>query len=289
VLSDYHVHLRPDGPQATAESYFTAANADRYLAEAAERGISELGVSEHIHRFSAALSIWRHPFWVEQAVDDLDAYCDFVAASDLKLGIEADFVAGAEDRIANLLDAHPFDYVIGAVHFIADGAVDQDRWDVWELEHRDPDRVWARYFEHLAEAARSGLYDVLAHPDLVKVWGAGRPRPTVDPRRFYEPAVAAIAEAGVAVEISTAGLRKPVNEIYPSREFASLCVEAGVPFSLSSDAHVPEHVGHAYDLALEMMSSVGIEEICVFEGRQRRLEPLGAEVPGAEAGAEASR
>jgi len=275
VLTDYHVHLRPDEPGTAAEGHFTAENVARYRAAADEAGIAELGVSEHVHRFRQALEVWRHPFWVEQATDDLDAYVDFLARAGLRVGIEADYVSGAEERIEEMLAAREFDYVIGSVHFIGEGAVDQDRWDVWAYEGHDPDRIWGRYFEELAKAARSGLYDVLAHPDLVKVWGEERAMPVADPRTFYEPAVAAIAEAGVAVEVSTAGLRKPIGEIYPARGFAELCVEAGVPFTLSSDAHLPDQVGFAYPAALEFMESLGIEEICVFEGRKRRSEPLG--------------
>ena len=116
---------------------------------------------------------------------------------------------------------------------------------------------------------------MIAHPDLVKVWGAGRPGPDRDPRHYYEPAVAAIAEAGVAAELSTAGLRKPVGELYPSEPFARMLAEAGVPFALSSDAHLPEEVGYAYDRAVQLLGSIGVGEIAVFEGRQRRMEPLG--------------
>ncbi len=275
MLTDYHVHLRPDEPDTPPEAYFTDANAKRYREAADAAGIAELGIAEHIHRFSQSLEIWRHPFWVEQAIDDLDAYCEFLVASDLKVGIEADYVAGAEERIRDLLEARPFDFVIGSVHFVGDSSVDQDRWDVWEAEGHDPDRVWSRYFEQLAHAARSGLYDTMAHPDLVKVWGAGRPGPDRDPRRYYEPAVAAIADAGVAVEVSTAGLRKPIGEMYPASGFAELCVEAEIPFTLSSDAHRPDEIGYAYEEAVEFMRELGIEEICIFEGRRRTLEPLG--------------
>ena len=165
--------------------------------------------------------------------------------------------------------------MVGSVHFIGEGSVDQDRWDVWEIEAQDPDRVWARYFEQVAASAASGLFDVIAHPDLVKVWGIDRPLPAGDLRRFYEPAVEAIAAAGVAVEVSTAGLRKPVGEIYPARGFAELCVDAGVPFALSSDAHVPEHLGFGYDQAVDFMRDLGIGELSVFEGRERRMEELG--------------
>jgi histidinol-phosphatase (PHP family) len=274
VLTDYHVHLRPDELSATAADYFTEANVERYLEAAAEAGIAELGASEHIHRFTQALDIWRHPFWIEQAQDDLGAYSEFVASTPLRLGIEMDFVPGREDRIAAVLDSQPFDYVIGSVHFVGDFAVDDDEYDIWSCES-DPDRLWKRYFETIAEAARSGLYDILAHPDLVKVWGAERPRPVRDPRFFYEPAVEAIADAAVAVEVSTAGWRKPAAELYPADAFAAMCVDAGAAFALSSDAHVPEDVGHEYDRAVKEMRGWGIEEICVFERRERRLEPLG--------------
>ncbi len=275
MLTDYHVHLRPDDDDGPPErSAFTPENAERYLVAAAEAGVAELGCSEHVYRFSAALEIWRHPFWEEQARDDLDAYCDFVRTTSLKLGLEMDFVPGAEDRTRNLLERHDFDYVLGSVHFVGDRAVDHEGWDMWELRG-DPDTVWRRYFESLAEAARSGLFDILAHPDLVKIWGRARPRPTRDPRFYYEPAVEAIAESGVAVEVSTAGLRKPVGEIYPAPEFAAMCVEAGTAFALSSDAHLPDDVGRDYDRAVEEMRGWGVDRIAVFERRERRLEALG--------------
>jgi histidinol-phosphatase (PHP family) len=277
MLTDYHLHLRPDEPDTTPERYFTAENVERYRKAAAAAGIDELGVSEHVYRFTQGLALWRHPFWEEQARDDLGAYCEFVRSAELKLGIECDFVPGAEDRTASLLEAHDFDYVVGSVHFVGEAAVDHEGWDVWE-GRGDADEVWCRYFEALAECARSGLFDILAHPDLVKVWGRARPMPERDPRHYYEPAVEAIAESGIAVELSTAGLRKPVGELYPAPAFAAMCVEAGVPFALSSDAHLPEQVGFGYDRALELLADLGVGEISVFARRRRRLEPLPARV-----------
>jgi histidinol-phosphatase (PHP family) len=279
MLTDYHVHLRPDVWDSPAERYFTGANAERYRAVAEERGIAELGVSEHIHRFSQALDIWQHPWWRQWARDDVDAYCAFVREeTDLRLGIEADFLPGREDRIANFLDARDWDYVLGSVHFLRDEAVDMEgEWDLW-MRGESPEKVWRRYFETLAEGARTGLFDVMAHPDLVKIWGPpprGRPLPDGDLRRFYELAVEAFAEAGVAVEVSTAGLRKPVGRIYPERELLEMALEAGCPVALSSDAHQPDQVGHGYDRALELLADLGVRELCVFEGRARRLEPVG--------------
>jgi histidinol-phosphatase (PHP family) len=284
VLTDYHTHLRPDDIEATAERYFTATNAERYREAAGERGIVELGVSEHIHRFRQALEVWQHPFWQENALDDLDDYCQFVRQdTDLRLGIEADFIPGAEDRTANLLQARDFDYVVGSVHFLRDRSLDMDEWSVWS-EARSAEDVWRRYFQTLGEAARSGLFDILAHPDLVKVWGPAHPTrparllPEGDLRRYYELAMDGIAEAGIAVEVSTAGLRKRAQELYPAPAFLEMCLEAGCPVALSSDAHRPEDIGADYEQALELLERLGVGELCVFEHRQRRLEEIGAGV-----------
>jgi histidinol-phosphatase (PHP family) len=278
VLTDYHVHLRPDDEDTPPARYFTAANAERYRVAAEERGIAELGVSEHIHRFTQALGIWEHPWWRHWARDDVDSYCAFVREeTDLKLGIEADYVSGREDRIARFLEEREWDYVIGSVHFVRDAAVDLEgpEWEhVWGRGD-SADRVWQRYFETLAEAARSGLYDVMAHPDLVKVWGSARPLPERDPRHYYEPAVEAMLDAGVAMEVSTAGLRKPVGELYPGPALLDMALDAGLPIALSSDAHQPGQIGHAYEDTVERLRAAGVSELCVFERRERRMEPLG--------------
>src|SRR6185312_15321049 len=141
-LTDYHLHLRPDDAAATPERYFTSANAEVYREAADARGISELGVSEHIYRFVRE-------------------------ETDLRLGIEMDFVAGAEDRTAALLDARDLDYVVGSVHFISEseGAVDMEPFTAWDPKdpRRSPERVWGRYFEAVAASARSGLFDIIAH------------------------------------------------------------------------------------------------------------------------------
>lgn len=276
MLTDYHVHLRPDdaGRDSAAEA-FSTANAERYREAAGERGIEELGVAEHVYRFSAALDVWRHPMWEGYAVDDLDAYCSFVREqTDLKLGIEADFVPGREERMRALLEERDWDYVIGSIHFIAEGALDYDKFDVWN-SGRSPDHVWRTYFTWLGELADSGMYDVLAHPDLVKHWGKERPWPEKDLRFYYDLAMEKIADSGIAVEVSTAGLRKPVGEIYPSSAFLEMVVDAGNPIALSSDAHTIEHLGYGYEEAVQFLADHGVDELAVFERRKVRLEPVG--------------
>jgi histidinol-phosphatase (PHP family) len=275
VLTDYHVHLRPDEPGTTADKYFTAANAERFKLVAQERGVSELGVSEHVYRFAAALDVWQHDLWKASAVDDLDEYVEFLGEQGLRRGIEADFIPGREDRIATMLQARDFDYVIGSVHFLGDLAVDHLGWDIWDHTTADPDKIWRRYFETLGECGRSGLFDILAHPDLVKVWGGRRPAPSGDLRRFYELAIDGIVEGGAAIEVSTAGLRKPVGELYPADGFLAMCVEAGCDFTISSDAHVPGDLASHYDEAVHLLAAHGVNELTVFNGRERRKEPIG--------------
>jgi histidinol-phosphatase (PHP family) len=209
----------------------------------------------------------------------VDAYCDFVRSHGLKLGIEADFLPGREDRVENFLDGRPWDYVVGSVHFMGEDAVDlhgEPDWssyDIWR--EGNPERVWSRYFETLGEAARTGMFDILAHPDLVKVFGARVPVPEGDLRRFYERAMDGISESDVAVEVSTAGLRKPVAEIYPAAPFLEMCLEAGRPVALSSDAHTPELLGYEYERAVEWLDGLGVRELAVFSARTRTLEPIG--------------
>jgi histidinol-phosphatase (PHP family) len=278
TLTDYHTHLRPDEAGTDASKYFTERNVARYVERAAELGIAELGFSEHVYRFREALSVWQHPFWVEQAVDSLDGYVEFLlsmrdAGYEVKIGLELDFVPGREEELAAILEGRPFDYVIGSVHFIADRAVDHDGYDAWRRSN--PDAVWREYFQTVGDAAATGLYDVLAHLDLVKVWGSERPSPPAPLTTYYQLALDRIATADVAVEVSTAGLRKPAREIYPGPELLELCLEAGKPVALSSDAHTPEHLGFGYDAALELLHREGVAEIAVFDRRARSLEPLG--------------
>jgi histidinol-phosphatase (PHP family) len=275
LLTDYHVHLRPDGPGSEAEKFFTKGNAARYRETAEERGIAELGVAEHVYRFTEALSVWDHELWKTYARDSLDDYCDFVRSeTDLKLGIEADFIPGRESRMEALLDGRDWDYVVGSVHFIAEGALDYDKYDVW-TSGRSADHVWKTYFRWLGEAAMSGMFDVLAHPDLVKHWGRERPWPDKDLRFYYDIAMEGIAESGIAVEVSTAGLRKPVGERYPSEALLEMVLDAGNPIALSSDAHTTDHLGYEYDSTVEWLRERGVKELCVFDRRTRRLEPIG--------------
>src|SRR5205814_4131634 len=127
------------------------------------------------------------------------------------------------------------------------------------------------YFEALAEAAASGLFDVPSHPDLVKFFGSRPAREVVD--ELHKSAARAIAQAGVCVEVSAAGLHKPVGEVYPDLALLRRCRALDVPITLASDAHYPEHVGRDVERAVERARAAGYDTVTVFEGRRRRQEP----------------
>ena len=208
-------------------------------------------MAEHIHRFTQSLQIWEHPWWRLWARDDVDDYCAFVREeTDLRLGIEADYVAGRENRLASLPRAREWDFVIGSVHFVRDAAVDLEGPDVGaRVGPRRPARPDLAAL--LRDAGRGGALRALRrHGPSRPGQGLGRarrPQPERDPRHYYEPAVEAMLDAGVAMEVSTAGLRKPVGELYPGPALLAMAVDAGLPIALSSDAHVPGQVGFRYD------------------------------------------
>src|SRR5439155_3912697 len=130
---------------------------------------------------------------------------------------------------------------------------------------------WKMYWSAYEKCIRSRLFDFVAHPDLVKKFGF---RPAGELKEFYEPVIAALAETNTPFEINTAGLRKPVGEIYPSREFLALAFAAGVSLLINSDAHAPEEVGANFDEAVALAKSVGYAETVRFEKRVRSVARL---------------
>jgi histidinol-phosphatase (PHP family) len=154
------------------------------------------------------------------------------------------------------------------VHFIGEFPVDRSA-DDWQNENAD--ERWRQYFDLWRQAAASRLFDSLAHPDLPKKFNF---RPRTDFTAIYEEALRAVAEANVAIEVSTAGLRKPCREIYPSEEFLRIARRLNIPITLGSDAHLPQDVGQDFDKAVALARSCGYEKICRFTQRKRELVVL---------------
>jgi histidinol-phosphatase (PHP family) len=267
VIVDYHLHLRNEQGEIACD----VRAVEPFVVRARQAGVDEIGFTEHVYYFKQTRSLWSVPYQIERCVYDVGQYVDAVVHArerglPVKLGLEVDYVQGREDETRLLLESYPWDYLLGSVHFIDGLGVDGEPR---LLDAVGVDEAWRRYFETLAAAARSRLFDSLSHPDLVKIFG-------VKAEPFdYVPVADAIAEADVAVEVSTAGLRKPVGELYPHPDFLAACRERNVPVTLGSDAHTPALVGRDFDRARDLLRSAGYETITVFEGRRGRQEQLG--------------
>ncbi|HSE81498.1 MAG TPA: histidinol-phosphatase [Gaiellaceae bacterium] len=275
MIVDYHMHLRGPANGREGPIELTVEAVERFVEQASARGVDEIAFTEHMYYFRQAEPFLDHPYQRARVAHDLDDYCDAVASAKsrglpVKLALEVEWLPGRSDELAEALRPYPWDFLLGSVHLLDGEAVDADP-GVWSLF--PVDEVWRRYFAALGHLARSGLADVLAHPDLVKIFRRRPPREAVE--ACHEEAAAAVAEAGVAVEVSTAGLRKPVGELYPDAGFLARCRDRGVGATLASDAHVAHDVGRDFELGIELLESVGYETVTVFEGRAGRQEPLG--------------
>lgn len=278
MIVDYHMHLR--GPAVAGNGRegpieLSVAAAERFVEQAAAGGVDEIAFTEHMYYFRQAEPLLSHPYQRGRVAHDLDDYCGVVVDAKaqglpVKLAIELEWLPGREQELAELLRPYPWDFVLGSVHLLDGEAVDLEP-GIWvELPVEE---IWRRYFAELGRLARSGLADVLAHPDLVKILGR-RPSPETV-AACHREAGAAIAEGGAAVEVSTAGLRKPVGELYPDASLLAYCRELGVGATLASDAHVAADVGRDFDAGLEHLRAAGYGTVTVLTGREARQEPLG--------------
>jgi histidinol-phosphatase (PHP family) len=273
VIVDYHMHLR--APDESIEH--TVEAVERYVEVAAERGIDEIGFTEHVYYFTQTRSLWSVPYQVERCKYDLDSYVDAVLEAKrrghpVKLGLEVDYQPQLSAKTAELLAPYPWDYLIGSVHFLNGRGIDGEPRLVDELGWEN---AWERYFEWLASAAEAGgfLIDVLAHPDLLRICGDHAPPPYA--YLTYSDMAEACAACGVCLEVSSAGLHKPLAEVYPHPEFLAKGKQYGANITTASDAHVPQNVGRDLDQAIEHARAAGYETVTVFDQRRARQEPLG--------------
>lgn len=276
MIVDYHLHLRPDGDRLDDDAY-DPAHLARYVAAGEARGVAEIAITEHVYRFADARHLADHEYWLEQTRDDLGRYVDGVSTArdgglPVLLGIELDWLgAGSADGVRALAEGTPWDVVLGSVHWDGPLAFDHPDYSIWDAF--GVEEVWRRYVDELCEAAMSGVYDVMAHPDLAKVFGHRPGRGAL--AALGEQVAEAFREAGVCAEISSSGLRKAAEEVYPSADWLGRLQRAGVPVTLASDAHLPEDVGIGVDRCVGAAHAAGYREVTRFRGRDRQAVPLG--------------
>ena len=274
MSADYHTHtplcLHADG---TPEQFIDAAIA---------AGLSEYGISDHAplkkQDGSEPFDDWR------MLTSQIPDYINWINAAKIhagnkitvRCGLECDWLPGCEAWTKHLRTLHPWDYLIGSVHYIGTDPWDFDnpKWlGKWAKSEQEGDihLAWDLYWKTYAAMADSGLYDILAHPDLIKKFGY---KPAGDLTHYYEPAIDAIATAGSIIEINTAGLHKPCAEIYPDITFLELARDAGIDLVISSDAHHPSEVARDRNIAVEIAKAAGYTHTTLINQGQRSYVPL---------------
>ena len=238
-----------------------------YAARAVNLGLCEIGFSEHSPMPRDDFDEWH------MLLGDLDDYVEKVNRARrnhpqlrIRIALEVDYLPGHEDWIRDLAARHPWDYLIGAVHYVSDSWDLDNPKKISHWKDRDPFEVWNAYFERLTMTAESGLFDIIAHADLCKKFCF---YPTQDCLPLFTRFLKAAKQKGVAMELNTSGLRKDCKEIYPSPQIVRLAAREGVPITFASDAHAPGEVGMNFGEAVELARSAGYTHRCRFAQRRR--------------------
>lgn len=258
ITGDYHMHTPLCGHAAGLPS--------QYAEHAVEIGLKEIGFSDHaplLSHFDPKITMNKEQLPLYHDMIE-DVQKRFSKKLKIKIGIEADFLPGFEPMTKELLSGYPYDYVIGSVHFIGRWGFD-DPAERNEWTSHDVNQVYRDYYELLRQSAKSKLFDVMAHVDLVKKFGN---RPSNDMTDEVAATAKVFKDSGMVVEINTSGLRKPVKEMYPSLDCLKIYCQTGVPLTFGSDAHEPVHVGKDFDKGLKLAKAAGYKEYVVFKKRK---------------------
>jgi histidinol-phosphatase (PHP family) len=257
-ISDYHSH-----PQGHRVQPYTQALLQPWIDSARERGLADIAFTDH-DRYHAGVD-----------VDELEKLRSTNPDIKIRAGIELDndpeTSAAGREWVEKNWDR--LDFVLGSVHYVdrTDQMFDSVPAGAEQFAGRDIDEIYADYFRRIREIAATGLVDCLSHLDLIKIHGH---RPKAPIRDLIGETLDLIAVRGLAIELSTAGWRKPVNELYPSDEIIRLAMEKGIHFTTASDAHSHVQLGENYDRLAGKVEQLGIREVCVFEKHKAQVRSL---------------
>ena len=187
----------------------------------------------------------------------------YAKSIEVLLGFEVDFPLFNDFETSYFKDSR-IDYLIGSCHFIDGWAFDNSQF-IDEFSKRDINDIYARYFDILADLIDSRLFNIIGHFDIVKKFGH---RATNNFSAVIETLAKKTAAANMAIEVNTAGLLKPVGEMYPSKEILDIFFRCNAAVTMGSDSHAPEHVGYGYDKAIEMLKAVGYQKVVGFRKRK---------------------
>jgi histidinol-phosphatase (PHP family) len=257
--TDYHIHTTYSDGKAAPEEYIISALA---------AGLKEIGFSEHLNLFSETQVLCMNYLRTPEYISHIKALKKTTRDIKIKIGLEMDYFPGKEEEIYEFLRHLDLDYVIGSVHYMGEKTVDSGP-DFYE--GKDIDFLFKSYFDLVNEAVASGLFDIIAHCDLIRIFNF---RPGADTEPFYVKLAKNMRLHDVAFEINTNGRNRPLGDFYPDRRFLKIFREENVPVCINSDAHMPIRVAQYFEEAYVLLKDTGYKEMAVFNKRERFLLPI---------------
>jgi histidinol-phosphatase (PHP family) len=258
LFSDYHSH-----PQGHRVQPYSRELLQPWIDSARVRGLSDVAFTDH-DRFHAGINF-----------DEIDklraANPDFKIRAGIELDNDPQTSSAGRQWVEKNWDK--LDFVLGSVHYLDDPTqmFDTVPDGAGQFVGRDVDEIYEDYFRRIREIASTGLVDCLSHLDLIKIHGH---RPYGDVRSIINETLDFIRSRDLAIELSTAGWRKPVNELYPADPIIELAIKKGIAFTTASDAHSHVQLAENFDRLAEKMSILGVGEICVFDKHKRQARSL---------------
>ncbi|HJT80816.1 MAG TPA: histidinol-phosphatase HisJ family protein [Chthoniobacterales bacterium] len=257
LLSDYHSH-----PQGHRVQRYSQKLLQPWADHARKFGLRDIAFTDH-DRYHEGIDF-----------DELDRLRQNNPDLKIRAGIELDNDPVSSEDGRKWVEHHwdQLDFVLGSVHYLEQADMfDRVPEGAVQFEGREIDSIYEDYFRRVREVAGTGLVDCLSHLDLIKIHGHRPNRAMAD---LVNETLDFIRSRDLAIELSTAGWRKPVNELYPSDEIIRLAMEKGIPFTIASDAHSYAQLGENYPRLAEKMAALGINKVCVYERHQRSVVPL---------------
>ena len=237
---------------------------DEYIKKAIELDIDVYGFSEHapMKNFEDGyrLTLDKKDFYENSILNLKEKYKKDIM---IVLGYEVDFLSG--DYILDEIKKAKVDYLIGSVHYLGKWGFDNPEF-IGEYKNKDIDKIWEEYFDAVKQSAKSGIFNIVGHLDLIKIFNF---QPKKDIKLIALDTLKIIKKSGMVMEINSTGLRKPVKEQYPSKQILELAFELDIPITFSSDAHSVEQIGFSYDEVTKVARDVGYTKCCYFEQKEK--------------------
>lgn len=236
---------------------------DEYIAKAIDLGID-------IYGFSCHSPMDFDPNY-RMKLEELPLYCQMLENIQKKykdkiqilLGLEVDFIDSREDLIKKEIFQYPFDYLIGSVHFLDEWGFDNPEF-IGEYAKRNMQECWEKYLYSIKKMAQTGLFQIVGHFDLLKIFGYS---PTQKSHQYIQKTLEIIKKHEMVLEINASGLRKPIQEQYPSIEILTMAKKIGIQITFGSDSHSVEQVGFGYEKCLKIAKETGYFQAVYFKNK----------------------